>query len=40
MIPHVIVIDDFLRNPDEVRKQALGLSYQVEGRYPGLNSVE
>jgi hypothetical protein len=40
MIPHVIVIDDFLRNPDEVRQQALGLTYKVGGRYPGLNSVE
>jgi hypothetical protein len=40
MIAHVIVIDDFLRNPDEVRQQALGLTYRVEGRYPGLNSVE
>ena len=40
MIPHVIVIDEFLRNPEAVRQQALGLTYQVEGRYPGLNSVE
>jgi uncharacterized protein DUF6445 len=40
MIPHVIVIDDFLRNPEEVRRQALGLTYKVEGRYPGLNSSE
>ncbi len=40
MIPHVIVIDDFLRNPEQVRQQALGLTYQVEGRYPGLNSSE
>jgi hypothetical protein len=40
MIPHVIVIDDFLRNPDEVRLQALGLTYNVGGRYPGLNSAE
>jgi hypothetical protein len=40
MIPHVIVIDDFLRNPDEVRQRALGLTYQVQGRYPGLNSTE
>ena len=40
MIPHVIVIDDFLRNPDEVRQRALGLTYQVGGRYPGLNSSE
>src|SRR5437763_11233837 len=40
MIPHVIVIDDFLRNPDVVRQKALELTYKVEGRYPGLNSVQ
>jgi hypothetical protein len=40
LIPHVIVIDDFLRDPHEMRQRALSLSYAVEGRYPGLNSVE
>lgn len=40
MVPAVFVIDDFLRNPDEVRAQALSLDYAVEGRYPGLNSVQ
>ena len=40
MIPHVIVIDDFLRDPNAMRDQALGLKYAVEGRYPGLNSTE
>ena len=40
MIPHVIVIDDFLPNIDELRERALKLNYAVEGRYPGLNSVE
>ena len=40
MIPHVIVIDDFRRNPEVVREKALNLTYKVEGRYPGLNSVE
>jgi hypothetical protein len=40
VIPHVIVIDDFLPNPHEMREQALKLNYAVEGRYPGLNSVE
>jgi hypothetical protein len=40
MIPHLIVMDDFLRNPEVVRQKALGLTYKVEGRYPGLNSVE
>jgi hypothetical protein len=36
----VFVIDDFLRNAEEVRKQALSLDYAVAGRYPGLNSVQ
>ena len=36
MVPAVFVIDDFLRNAEEVRRQALGLSYAVGGRYPGL----
>ena len=40
MTPAVFVIDDFLRNVDEVRRQALSLTYAVGGRYPGLNSVE
>jgi hypothetical protein len=40
MIPHLIVMDDFLRNPEVVRQKALGLTYKVEGRYPGLNSAE
>lgn len=40
MIPHVIVIDDFLPNAHELRQRALQLNYAVEGRYPGLNSVE
>jgi hypothetical protein len=40
MVPAVFVIDDFLRNAEEVRRQAIGLNYAVAGRYPGLNSVE
>jgi len=40
MVPAIFVIDDFLRNAEEVRRQALGLTYAVGGRYPGLNSVE
>jgi hypothetical protein len=40
MVPALFVIDDFLRNADEVRRQALGLKYAVGGRYPGLNSIE
>jgi hypothetical protein len=40
MVPAIFVIDDFLRNPEEVRMQALGLDYAVQGRYPGLNSIQ
>ncbi|HEX5257927.1 MAG TPA: DUF6445 family protein [Sphingomicrobium sp.] len=40
MTPHVIVIDDFLSNPHELRERALKLNYALEGPYPGLNSVE
>ena len=40
MIPHVIVIDDFLPNIDELRERALKLNYAGEGNYPGLNSIE
>jgi hypothetical protein len=40
MVPAFFVIDDFLRNAEEVRRQALGLTYAVGGRYPGLNSTE
>ena len=40
MVPAVFVIDDFLRNAEEVRRQALDLTYAVGGRYPGLNSVQ
>jgi hypothetical protein len=40
MVPHVFVIDDFLSNPDAVRQEALSLNYAVQGRFPGLNSVE
>ena len=40
MVPALFVIDDFLRNPHEVRAQALSMTYAVGGRYPGLNSVE
>ena len=36
-----LVIDDFLEQPDEVRKQALALDYpNIEGPYPGRNSVQ
>jgi hypothetical protein len=40
MVPWLLVVDDFLKNPDAVRKEALSLTYAVPGRYPGLNSVE
>lgn len=40
MVPHVFVIDDFLSNPHAVRQEALSLNYSVQGRFPGLNSVE
>jgi len=40
MVPHVIVIDDFLPNAEELRDRALKLNYSLKGPYPGLNSVE
>ncbi len=40
MIPHMIVIDDFLPIPQEMRERALKLNFAVGGRYPGLNSIE
>ena len=40
MVPSLIVIDDFLGNADAIRAEALKLTYRVEGRFPGLNSIE
>jgi hypothetical protein len=40
MVPHLFVIDDFLRNPEEVRAQALSMDYEIPGHYPGMNSVQ
>jgi hypothetical protein len=40
MVPFVFVIDDFLLNPEGVRSRALELTYELQGNYPGLNSVE
>jgi hypothetical protein len=40
MIPHLFVFDDFLRDPEAARAQALKMNYSVPGRFPGLNSVE
>ena len=34
------MIDDFLRNAEAVRAEALRLKYGGQGRYPGLNSIE
>ena len=39
-LPWLIVIDDFLRDPDALRQRALQLTYNRPGNYPGLNSVE
>jgi hypothetical protein len=38
--PWLIVIDDFLREPDVVRRRALELTYARSGHYPGLTSNE
>jgi hypothetical protein len=40
MIPFIWMIDDFLRNPEQVRAQALSLTYCRTGHYPGQGSVE
>lgn len=40
MLPALWVIDDFLGNADEVRKQALSLTYSRPGMYPGRGSVQ
>jgi len=39
-LPWLIVIDDFLRDPEPVRQRALGLTYSRPGHYPGMNSIE
>jgi hypothetical protein len=36
----VLVIDDFLRDPEALRTMALGLNYSETGPYPGRTSVE
>lgn len=41
MLPNFLIIDDFLANPDDVRRQALALNYDPafkKGNYPGLTS--
>lgn len=35
MRPTIIVIDDFYKNPDEIRNCALAQEYPVKGNYPG-----
>ncbi len=40
MVPFVWVIDDFLRNAEAVREEALSLTYSRTGFYPGRGSVE
>lgn len=41
MLTSLIVVDDFLDDPDVLRNAALGLTYpEVKGMYPGRNSVE
>ena len=40
MAVSLIVIDDFLGDPEGFREKALRLTYRQEGAYPGLNSIE
>jgi len=40
MVPAVYIIDDFLTDAEEVRTRALGLTYSIEGNFPGRDSVE
>ena len=39
-LPWLIVLDDFLRDPDAFRSRALELSYARTGHYPGRDSLE
>ena len=39
-LPWLFVIDDFLREPDAVRRRALELTYARPGHYPGQTSME
>jgi hypothetical protein len=38
--PWLIVIDDFLSEPDAVRRRALELTYATRGHFPGCNSTQ
>jgi hypothetical protein len=39
-LPWLIVIDDFLRDPEVIRRRALELTYARGGYFPGLTSIE
>ena len=39
-LPWLIVMDDFLRDPDALRNHALRLNYARSGHYPGRDSLE
>jgi len=40
MATSLIIIDDFLEEPEVLRQRALGLKYKNAGVYPGRNSIE
>ena len=40
MATSLIIIDDFIAEPDLFRQRALGLKYKNAGTYPGRNSIE
>lgn len=39
-MPWLLVVDDFLRDPDAMRSQALMLAYDRAGNFPGRNSTQ
>src|SRR5262245_9898483 len=40
MKPALMIIDDFLSDPEAFRARALSLNYSLTGPWPGRNSVE
>jgi hypothetical protein len=40
MVPAVYIIDDFLTDAEAIRARALGLTYSIQGNFPGRDSVE
>src|SRR3954469_21145767 len=40
MAMSLIIVENFLREPDALRQKALGLKYKNAGTYPGRNSIE